>query len=558
MGQIIDKAKGQIKPSADAMASQALGGEGCEPTGCVVRRRYAGAQRRCLSRPGGQSALRRVAAIRSALRGNGKPGLLHTRSHPAFMDSLLVLSDVHLGSDLNDFAQPIRRSRSVDDDLVKLITHYRAVAPPSDRWRLVIAGDFIDFVGMAVRADGVELATEPSDEERKHGLGNAVDHVRVKLRLVVERHRDVFDALAGFVADGHALTFVHGNHDLEFYWDAVKDDLRSLLFARASAARTDAIDRPAFHRRIAFHPWFFYVAGLAYIEHGHQYDAFCASPCVMAPLSADPRRITRSVSDVLLRFVVRPTRGMHEYGHDKHGVAHYLAFAVKLGGVGLLQLALRYAGAVRELFRLRREQLSTAVKMPREDHGRGTAFLARATRGGVDRMSALAALQVPPVTGTIGGILASVLLDRLALGFVAVLTLFVVAVLTVVHTVHVGWAAPCVALGWALGHRQLARRRTVDPGQRMIESAAHLEKLFPADFVVMGHTHTPARISINDGEATYINVGSWAEEEDDAGESADKTYRAPRTHLVIHRGDQGPVAEFLVWDGDRPRPFSPA
>ena len=168
--------------------------------------------------------------------------------------------------------------------------------PPTDHWHLVVAGDFIDFVGMAVRAEGADLATERNDEEREHGLGNAVDHVRVKLTLVVERHRDVFDALAGFVADGHALTFVHGNHDLEFHWDAVKDDLRSLLFARACAARTDAIDRPAFDRRIAFHPLFLYVAGLAYIEHGHQYDAFCASQYVMAPLSLRiPRRIARSV-----------------------------------------------------------------------------------------------------------------------------------------------------------------------------------------------------------------------------------------------------------------------
>ncbi len=528
-------------------------GEGKEPAG--GRRRYAGAQPRYLSRPG--SALRRVAAMRSAARGEGKGGLLRIRSHPASTDSLLVLSDVHLGSDLNDFGHPIRRSQCVDDDLVKLITHYRAVAPPIDHWHLVVAGDFIDFVGMAVRAEGVDLTTERNGEEREHGLGSAVDHVRVKLRLVFERHRDVFDALAGFVADGHALAFVHGNHDLEFYWDAVKDDLRSLLFARACAARTDAIDRPAFERRIAFYPLFFYVAGLAYIEHGHQYDAFCASQYVMAPLSADPRRITRSMSDVLLRFVVRPTRGMHEYGHEKHGVAHYLTFAVKLGGVGLLQLALRYAGAVRELFRLRREQLSSAVKAPREKHDRGMAVLARATRDGVGRMRAIAALQVPPVTSTISGILASVLLDRLALGFVAMVMLLLVAVLTVVHVPHAWWAAPCVVLGWALGHRRLARQRVVDPGQRMIESATHLAKIFPAAFVVMGHTHTPARVAINNGEATYINVGSWAEEEGDAGESADKTYRAARTHLVIHWGDQGPVAEFLEWDGDGPRRFSP-
>jgi UDP-2,3-diacylglucosamine pyrophosphatase LpxH len=475
------------------------------------------------------------------------------------MESLLVLSDVHLGSDLNDFGHPIRRSRRVDEDLVKLITHYRTIVPPGDRWRLVVAGDFIDFVGMTVRAEGVELATERSDEEHEHGLGNAVDHVRVKLRLVVERHRDVFDALAGFVADGHALTFIHGNHDLELHWDAVKDDLRALLFARACAARNVAIDATAFDGRIAFHPWFFYVAGLAYIEHGHQYDAFCASQYVMAPLSAaDPRRIVRSVSDVLLRFVVRPTRGMHEYGHDKHGIAHYLTFAMKLGVAGLLQLALRYASAVGELFRLRREQLSGAAKRLREEHDRGMALLARATWVGVERMRALAALQVPPVTRTIGGILASVLLDRLALGFTGMLTLLVVAALTIVHVAHAWWAAPCIVLAWALAHRHLARQRTVDPEARMIERAAHLAKLFPAAFVVMGHTHTPAKMPINDGEATYINVGSWAEEEGDEGQPADTIYRAARTHLVIHRGDQGPVAEFLAWDGDGPRRFSPA
>jgi hypothetical protein len=67
-------------------------------------------------------------------------------------------------------------------------------------------------------------------------------------------------------------------------------------------------------------------------------------------------------------------------------------------------------------------------------------------------------------------------------------------------------------------------------------------------------------MAINDGESTYINVGSWAEEEGQGGEGepADSIYRAARTHLVIHRGDEGPVAEFLAWDGDGPRCFSPA
>jgi UDP-2,3-diacylglucosamine pyrophosphatase LpxH len=472
------------------------------------------------------------------------------------MESLLVLSDVHLGSDLNDVGEPMRRSRRVDEDLVKLLEHYRAAAPPGDCWRLVFAGDFIDFVGIAVRAQGVTLATERSDEEREHGLGNAADHVRVKLRLVVERHRDIFDALAGFVADGHALTFVHGNHDIELHWDAVKDDLRSVLFSRACAARHDVLDAASFSKRIAFTPWFFYVEGLAYIEHGHQYDGFCASQYVMAPLSAaDPRRIARSVSDVLLRFIVRPTRGMHEYGHDEYGVAHYLAFAVRLGAKGLLQLGLRYASAVGELFRLRREQLSGAARKLGDEHDRRMALVARVTQIGIERMRALAALQAPPVIRTIRGILACVLLDRLALGFVAALTLVVVAILMITHVVHSWWVAPSIIAAWAFGQGLLATQRTANPEARMIERAGHLAKLFPAAFVVMGHTHTPARIAINEGRATYINVGSWAEEEDDESEPAEKNYRAARTHLVIHSSDQGPVAEFLTWDVGGPRRF---
>jgi hypothetical protein len=248
---------------------------------------------------------------------------------------------------------------------------------------------------------------------------------------------------------------------------------------------------------------------------------------------------------------------MHEYGHDKHGIAHYLAFALNLGLVGLLKLARCYASAVSELFRLRREQVCAEADSLRDEHHRRMVLLAQSTRVGVDRLRALASLQVAPITRTVSGILASVLLDRIALGLVAGLTVLAVAALTVVHVLHAWWAAPCLLLGWAVGDRQLARRRTVDPEKRMIERAAHLAKLFPAAFVVMGHTHTPAKMAINGGEASYINLGSWAEEESDNGEATDRAYRAARTHLVIRDGEDGPVAEFLAWGADGPRRFSP-
>jgi UDP-2,3-diacylglucosamine pyrophosphatase LpxH len=479
-------------------------------------------------------------------------------------ESLLSLSDVHLGNDLNDVAPSgQRRSAGVDADLASLLAHYRTTPCSGRHWRLVIAGDFIDFVGMAILAREGDVGIEPSDEERAHGMGNAAHHGRLKLRAVAARHRVVFEALADFVADGHAVTIVHGNHDVEFHWDAVKEELRALLVELAARPRSpgDATrDTGDVASRIDFAPWFYYVGGVAYVEHGHQYDTLCSTEHVMAPMSPlDQRRTMRSFSDVLLRWVVRPTRGVPEYGHHRMGLVDYVLLAARLGVVGLVRLGLRFAAAVVELFRLRRSYLTAAAQALREEHERRMAALAVATRVGIERLRALAALQVPPVTRSIPKILASVLLDRLAVGIIATSA---IATLVCVGRNH-PWGlvlAGAVALAWWLANRHLSARRrawfgeNLDNDETLAERAGHLARLFPAAFVVMGHTHTPAMVPVAQGGTTYVNVGSWHEaeaREDDASPPA----RAARTHLVIHPCPDGPTAQFLAWSADGPRLF---
>jgi UDP-2,3-diacylglucosamine pyrophosphatase LpxH len=480
----------------------------------------------------------------------------------AHAESLLILSDVHLGSDLNELTDGVRRSKRVDADLVNLLTHYGKAPCQGRRWRLVIAGDFIDFIGMTLLPGDRELFTAPSDEERAHGLGNSEDHARVKLRAAISRHRGVFEALARFVGAGHALTIVHGNHDVDFHWDAVKEELRSALVGFAAPTPTPT-GRAAgdMLERIEFAPWFYYVGGMAYVEHGHQYDTLCSTEHMMAPLSPlDPRRIGRSFSDVLLRWVVRPTQGLPEYGHDRMGLADYVLFAARLGARGLVRLAMRFFAAVVELFRLRRAHLSDAARALREEHERGIARLALATRIGIERLRALASLQVPPVTRSAQKILASVLLDRLG---AAILAVGVIGLLTIAGTRH-PWCWPvlvAVAATWWGVHRHLAARRQawfgehLDNHETLAERAGHLARLFPAAFVVMGHTHVPTRVPIAAGTATYVNVGSWHEAEPAEDGSG---FRAARTHLVIHPGASGatgPTAEFLTWSPDGPRLF---
>jgi hypothetical protein len=88
-------------------------------------------------------------------------------------------------------------------------------------------------------------------------------------------------------------------------------------------------------------------------------------------------------------------------------------------------------------------------------------------------------------------------------------------------------------------------RPSVDPALLMRSRASELAKLFPSSFVVMGHTHVPMTKAV--GEATYINLGSWAEEEPDPGEDPAKVYRAARTHLVVHTKADRHEAHLHEW-----------
>lgn len=480
-------------------------------------------------------------------------------------ESLLVFSDVHLGSDLNDHGPSPRRSHLIDHDLEQLLRHYAEVGPThADRWRVVIAGDFIDFIGITI--DGGEgVTTALTDEERAHGLGSAEDHARHKLERVAKRHEGVFDALACMVARGHTLTLIHGNHDVDFHWDAVKRDFRALLLRRAQIvardrATTDATERDdeaPFLGRITFEPWFFEWDGVAYIEHGHQYDPYCASDFWMLPLSPiDPKRLMAGFGGIMLRHVVRHTVGMKEHGHEHTGVLAYVAFGARLGLRGLVKLAASFARACRALFRLHAAHFSAASEALRREHERRVAELGEAKRIGIQRLRSLMALQVPPITRSIRGIMASVLLDRLALGFLSLLALFAVAIVGLFHT-SAWFGALFVLAVWITVHAYFTLSRRVDPAEEMRLRARGVAQVVGTAFVVMGHTHQPMDALLDDGVSRYINLGSWAEEETtpDEGEG----YRAARTHLVIepagHERGQGHRAELRAWHEGAPRPF---
>ncbi|MBX3227736.1 MAG: hypothetical protein KIT84_15375 [Labilithrix sp.] len=453
-------------------------------------------------------------------------------------ESLLLLSDVHLGSDLNDGGHTHPRSSDIDRDLALCLAHYSSLppAPGAKRWRLVVVGDFVDFVGMSIDPrPGDALEGELSESEKGYGLGGRADRVLLKLARAEERHADVFTSLRVFVAAGNAVTFVQGNHDLELHWDAAQEAFRDRIAGPDDDARA----------RIDFEPWFVHREGLVYVEHGHQYDPFCAVPYVLAPVSPlEPARVFPSLSDALLRYIVRRTPGMKEYGHEDRGLASYISWGLMLGLRGAADLHRRFWECVRMLQDVAAAYDTPAGLVVKREHE--VRLEERAARTGVPRakLEEALALHVPSMVRTPRLVLASVMLDRLGV--------FALALPLLVTLLVLGqwFPAAIVAVVWLLLHAELsAGRPSVDPAKLMAERAAELVRLFPASFVVMGHTHVPDTRDL--GAATYVNLGSWAEGEPEQDET--NPYRAARTHLVIHEHDDRHEAQLYAWKEGAPR-----
>lgn len=468
-------------------------------------------------------------------------------SVPPDASNYLLFSDVHLGADLVQHARPWTASRlsqalGIDVELGSLLDHYREQCDPTRPWRLVIAGDFIDLVGMSISANhGATLSTPLSKDDLSHGLGSAEDHAAHKLRAVAVRHDLLFQKLAAFVEAGHSLVFVRGNHDVEMYWESAQRTFIEILLDRATLAASDALGRKLFESRIEFRHWFFYVRGFLYVEHGHQYDATCAYQNVLAPRSPrDPRRISYSFSDILVRYVVRPTRELSVDGHENNSIFDYLRLAFSLGLHGCAMLGYRFFSAVARMVVAWRDHLSAHAAKIRAEHEHHIEQHASHLRVSIENLRAITKLWPVPTTGRLYSIFRAVFLDGLAAAIISFVT---IATLGLLGVLPWPWLPPTM-LAVMLGiFVYMKSCRVIEPHAALRRGAEKLAELMPARYIVMGHTHKPVMAHVAQGSA-YVNLGHWS---DDL--LADHAPPAPCTHLVIRHLPGGRAeASLCAWD----------
>ena len=255
--------------------------------------------------------------------------------------NILVISDLHLGEDLRPTQVSfLRRIARLERELESFVLHYTHNRLDGRPWRLVINGDMVDFMSVMILPQVGDGAA--SDEERLFGLAHEERQTLAKLDQVVDRHRGVFEKLAGFVAAGNELVMVVGNHDVEFHYPEVQKRMVERLSGLAAGVDPNAI---------RFCPWFYYEAELVYVEHGHQYDEYCSFDYQLHPVE-QKGNVALSIAHAGIRYFTNLVPTMDPHVGETWGLVDYAKWAIGLGAAGLLQTTYIYGLMVWKILEL--------------------------------------------------------------------------------------------------------------------------------------------------------------------------------------------------------------
>lgn len=166
------------------------------------------------------------------------------------MRQVYIISDLHLGGVYG--TEGGGRGFRINTRVAELTEFVLTLAnKPGPERELVINGDLVDFLA--------EKAPSPP-----HFIPFTQDAQAAveKLEAICSRDKQFFDALGTFLAAGHKLTILLGNHDIELALPAVRERLAQIIGVRPGQDYSIITNGEAI------------IRGDALIEHGNRYDEF--------------------------------------------------------------------------------------------------------------------------------------------------------------------------------------------------------------------------------------------------------------------------------------------
>lgn len=456
----------------------------------------------------------------------------------ADLANILVVSDLHFGEQLLPGASSERR-RAVElgEQAFRDFLRYHAVRRLDGRpWRLVIAGDLFDF--MSVVIPGSRDFPARSADERRFGLGRGVRAGVSRMARLGEAHRLLFAEMIRFVRAGHTIDIVVGNHDVELLAPEVVAELGHQL--RAAGADDRAVER------IRVVPWFVYVPGVAWIEHGHVYDEGCSFEFNLAPCDVKDGRLVFNADYAAVRYLGMSVPDLDPHGIEAWSFWGYLRYAAEQGIRSFGRLFLAYMRFTWAMLGARAMHQSIKKRDARRRlHRERLGQVAHAAGIRVETASAIDRLARTPVTRSWRRLGRLLVLDQWGL-----LLGSAIAIVMLLLFLHLGWAMVGIAgvVGGASGIQRWLGKHLVTSQLPMRAVPQRLRRHVDAPVIVFGHTHDPRWQPLRNG-GVYVNSGTWLP-------ATRPGLRRSFTHVLIQpRAGLAPRCELRQWRESGSQPF---
>jgi len=450
---------------------------------------------------------------------------------------MLICSDHHLGEHGKDLNRIDYVKRIHDRELCAWLEHYAENRIDGQPWRLVINGDFVDFLAVTFHPDDrfENIEFQLTEHEARFGLDNSEPKCVWKLEHIAERHKVLMTYLADFVAQGNHLDMLYGNHDVEFYWPAVQERFVELLIEiYFGGEHIEGVQPRDFHDRVRFHEWFIYVPDRIYIEHGNQYDDFSSFEHGMKPVSVlDENQLAMPMSHLIIRYFVNQYEGFRSHGKDNWTLLDYFAWLRSQGWEKFVQIVLLYGTLFSNVWNYARAHHEVGVP-PEKEAAHERAIVAEGARYGMSPTMArnIDDARRSPLESNLGGLIQVTALDKYFLGLglssLAVFVLSIGAAIDITfgfdtvgvfgsdgfRLVTILMIALLGVFGWRFSGRITARLAgqpfATHVAPKLDRAAEQLARVVDVPHIVLGHTHKPLQRLVRRGpDVVYTNTGAW-------------------------------------------------
>lgn len=429
----------------------------------------------------------------------------------------LIVSDLHLRGGFNN---PTQGLYHFDEEFADFLRYYRLNRAPDRQWRLIIGGDFIEFLYITDLPDPNERllrgVTFP-DNEQRFGPGTEATKSRWKLdRILRASHPQLLLALARFVAEGNEIIVLRGNHDLEMSWPEVQDHFRRLIAEHHPEDVSYMEMKDTVVKRVKFPLWFWYEPDWLYVEHGCQYDPFCATEHVLNPLvPSSPKHLQLSIAELSIRYFTNQMKTINAMAAENiMSVSEYIGWVVS-GNLGILPRVIAlYAGMVRRVLAKSGIPNREAERPVREENERRIEAVDALLDLPPGTAKAVNAMRAAPVMRSMIGTARFLALDLIVAGGLIVAAVASILIWYPARTGLLALVAAAAVLGVIVYSGALRFRRIAEAAQ-LRRTAERIAELCRVPNVVFGHSHAAGIWPLPSGRQ-YINVGTWVPMGEDA------------------------------------------